>query len=210
VIKKMTQQITIENKILMERARQALQGKWLLATGASFLYILIVIGTQQIPKVGGIISLIVSGPLILGLYTLILAISRNQNSNIEQLFQGFQNFVNAFITYLLVTIFTVLWLLLLIVPGVIAAFSYSMTFLILVDDPTIAPLDAIRKSKAMMQGNKWKLACLSFRFIGWWIVCALTLGIGLFWLLPYMTVSIAKFYDELKANDVPSLENRNF
>lgn len=182
----------------MERARQALQGKWALAAGASFLFLLITVGVQQIPKVGIIISLLISGPLVIGFNTFCLAISRYQNAKIEQLFEGFQNFVNALITYLLVSVFTILWTLLLIVPGIIASLSYSMTYFILSDDPTIAPLDAIRKSKAMMQGHKWKLACLYFRFIGWILLCGLTLGIGLFWVLPYMYVSIAQFYDDIK------------
>ena len=196
----MTQHLTTENRILMERARQALQGKWALAAGAAFLYLVIIGVIQQIPKVGMIISLVISGSLAIGFNSFCLAISRNQNAKIEQLFEGFQNFVNALIAYLLVLVFTVLWLLLLIVPGIIASLSYAMTFFILADDPTIAPLDAIRKSKVMMQGNKWKLACLSFRFIGWMFLCLLTLGIGFLWLFPYMSVSIAQFYDDIKVN----------
>jgi uncharacterized membrane protein len=199
---------TTENRILMTRAREALKGKWGMAAGATLLYIVIIAIIQQIPKIGFLLSLLMTGPVALGFYTFIFSISRNQNAKIEQVFLGFQNLktaINAFVTYLVVVIFIILWMLLLIVPGIIAAFSYSMTLLILADDPTITPLDAIRRSKAMMQGNKWKLACLSFRFIGWWILCIFTLGIGYFWLMPYMSVSIAQLYDDIKANDVPSL-----
>ena len=59
-------------------------------------------------------------------------------------------------------------------------------------------LEAIRKSKDMMTGNKWKLFCLYFRFIGWIILCIITLGLAGLYVGPYMSVSLAKFYEDLK------------
>jgi uncharacterized membrane protein len=88
-------------------------------------------------------------------------------------------------------------MLLLIIPGIMAGLSYSQTFYILSEDPSIGAMDAIRKSKEMMYGNRWKLFCLGLRFIGWLLLCILTLGIGFIWLAPYMAVSMAKFYDDL-------------
>ena len=61
-------------------------------------------------------------------------------------------------------------------------------------------MDAIDKSKKMMDGYKWKYFCLVLRFLGWALLCILTLGIGFLWLIPYMQVSMAKFYDDVKAN----------
>ncbi len=191
---------TTENRILMERARNALQGKWGLAIGAALLFVLITVVAQEIPKIGGLISFIIGGPLSIGLYIFSLSISRNQTAKIEQLFEGFQIFLNAVITYFLLAVFVILWMLLLIVPGIIAAYSYAMTFLIIADNPTLKPLEAISKSKEMMRGYKWKLFCLHFRFIGWFLLCLLTLGIGFFWFIPYISVSTAKFYDDIKDN----------
>jgi uncharacterized membrane protein len=99
-------------------------------------------------------------------------------------------------------LFIVLWLLLLIIPGIIAAISYSMTFYILADDKSIKPMEAIDKSKKMMDGYKWKYFFLCLRFFGWALLCILTLGIGFLWLIPYINVSIAKFYDDVKENPV--------
>jgi uncharacterized membrane protein len=101
------------------------------------------------------------------------------------------------------TIFIILWTLLLIIPGIIMSLAYSMTFYILADNPDINPIDAIRKSREMMYGYKWKIFCLNLRFIGWGFLCIFTMGIGLLWLLPYMSVSFAKFYEEAKANPIP-------
>ena len=75
--------------------------------------------------------------------------------------------------------------------------SYSMTFFIIAEDDLIGPLEAIKKSKQMMCGYKWKIFCLGLRFIGWALLCILTLGVGFLWFTPYMSVSFAKFYDDL-------------
>jgi uncharacterized membrane protein len=69
---------------------------------------------------------------------------------------------------------------------------------IIADTDTIGPLEAITKSKEMMRGNTWKLFCLYFRFFGWALLCILTAGIGFLWLVPYMQVCMAKFYDDVK------------
>jgi uncharacterized membrane protein len=74
-----------------------------------------------------------------------------------------------------------------------------MTFFIIAEDDSIGPLDAIRKSKQMMYGFKWKLFCLYMRFLGWAILCILSLGIGFLWFVPYISISLAKFYDDLLA-----------
>lgn len=187
-----------ENAVLMKEAREALSGKWGLAVGAYFMYTLVSCVANAFPKVGGLVSLVISGPLTLGMVIFSLAISRKQNPNFDQVFSGFSRFGTALATYLLVILFTVLWSLLLIIPGIIAAISYSMTFFILAEDNTISPGDAIKKSKKMMYGYKWKFFTLELRFIGWALLSILTLGIGFLWLIPYIQVSVAKFYDDIK------------
>jgi len=191
-----------ENVVLMQKARESLKGKWGLAIGTFVVYILITIALQKIPIIGPIASLIVSGPLALGLAIFSLSISRNQDAKLEQIFQGFNNFGTALGASLLISLFIILWMLLLIIPGIIASISYSMTFYILADDNSISAMDAIDKSKKMMDGYKWKYFCLGLRFFGWALLCVLTLGIGFLWLVPYMQISIAKFYDDVKANSM--------
>jgi uncharacterized membrane protein len=187
-----------ENVVLMQMARESLKGKWGLAIGTFLLYMLISVVLQMIPILGIIASLVITGPFALGLTYFTLSISRNQDAKLEQIFQGFNNFGTALGAYLLMALFIILWTLLLIVPGIIAAISYSMTFYIIADDNTIGAMDAIDKSKKMMYGYKWKYFCLCLRFIGWALLCILTLGIGFLWLMPYMQVSMAKFYDDVK------------
>ena len=53
----------------------------------------------------------------------------------------------------------------------------------------------------MMRGNKWKFFCLGCRFIGWALLGIVTIGIGFFWIYPYIMISFAEFYEDLKAGD---------
>lgn len=188
---------TTANVTLMTEAREALTGKWGLAVGAAAIWMLLMGAIQGIPAAGGIVSLIIGGPLSLGLAIIALAASRRQNVEIGQMFKGFDQFGTALGAYLLQALFIFLWSLLLVIPGIIAAFSYSQTYFILVEDKTISASDAIKKSKELMDGNKWKYACLGFRFFGWALLCILTLGIGFLWLGPYIMVANARFYDEI-------------
>ena len=157
-------------------------------------------GTNMLASTGGLLSLILGGPMTLGISYFALAISRNEEARFEQLFKGFNNFGTALGAYLLMAIFVILWMLLLIIPGIIAAISYAMTFYIIADEPSISIMDAIDKSKKMMYGYKWKFFCLNLRFLGWAILCLFTLGIGFLWLIPYMEISFAKFYDDIKGS----------
>ena len=137
---------------------------------------------------------------VLSIASFSLSISRNGTPKLTQIFEGFNQFGRILVAYLLMILFIMLWSLLLIVPGIIAAISYSQTFYILIEDDSIEPLDAIEKSKQLMNGFKWKYFCLCFRFLGWALLCVLTFGIGFLWLAPYMQVSFARFYDDLKLN----------
>ncbi len=186
------------NSVLMKQARESLAGKWGLAIGVSVLYLVISFAIQMIPKAGPILSLLVSGPMTLGLVIFSLALSRNNNPRLEQMFEGFRRIGVSIAAYLLMTLFVLLWFILLIIPGLIASLAYSMTFFVIAEDPNIGAREAIRKSKKMMHGYKWKFFCLQLRFIGWALLCILTLGIGFLWLNPYIQISTAKFYEDIK------------
>ncbi len=198
----------VSNQQLMEQARFSLRGRWRTAVITYFLYFLVTGLVRLVFSLtgkggivaGDILCFVISGPLSLGLAGFWLSISRGQDARVSQLFDGFDRFGTALSAYLLVLIFVLLWSLLLIVPGIIAYLSYSQTFFILADDKSLGPLAAIRKSKEMMQGNRWKLFWLWCRFIGWFLLSVLTCGIGFLWLGPYFNVSLAKFYDDILGN----------
>jgi uncharacterized membrane protein len=191
----------------MTLALKSLKGKWGIAISAWLAFFILTnlqIGWEWQGNDGGdykvglkIIGLIIGGPLSLGYTTLILLISRNQKPDFAILFGGFKRFGISFAAYLLRFIFIILWTLLLIIPGIIAYLRYSQTFYILSEDENIGPLEAISKSKEMMVGNKWKLFCLYCRFIGWFILCIVTLGFAGLYVGPYISQSCANFYNDL-------------
>ncbi|MEE2987993.1 MAG: DUF975 family protein [Verrucomicrobiota bacterium] len=190
-----------ENKVLMANARDSLKEVWGQAVGALIVYILVFIVIGLFPIIGQIAVYIIAGPLMVGGARFTLAVSRKETPRIGQLFSGFDRFGSHLAAYFLQGLFIALWTLLLIVPGIIATLSYSMTYFIIAEDSSIGASEAITKSKKMMKGNKWKLSCLSFRFTGWFLLGMLSFGIGFLWIGPYIYVSLAKFYDDLKTLD---------
>lgn len=107
-----------------------------------------------------------------------------------------RNVVAMFLMYL----FIFLWALLLVIPGIIKAFAYSMTPFILKDYPELSANQAIDLSIKMMKGRKFDLFWLYLSFIGWFFVCIFTFGIGYVWLAPYLQTSMAAFYQDVKAD----------
>ena len=94
-----------------------------------------------------------------------------------------------------------LWSLLFIIPGIIASYSYAMIPYIQAEHPEMAPGDVLARSKEMMEGNRWRLFCLQFSFIGWSILSSLTLGIGNLWLTPYKQAATAAFYRDISGTE---------
>ena len=116
---------------------------------------------------------------------------------VKTLFRYFRDWPRMALAGFLRGLYIGLWSLLLIIPGIIAYYRYSMTGFILSEHPELTANEAIALSKGMMRGNCWRLFCLEFSFIGWIFLAALTLGIGSLWLVPYMQTAFAHFYREV-------------
>lgn len=179
-------------------AREQLHGNWGKSVLAYLIFFLIVNTPSVITPFAGILSVILLGPFIFGMTKFCLKITRTEIPTIETIFNGFNIFLKTFLLYILMYIFIFLWSLLLIIPGIIASFNYSMAFFILHDNPELSPREALKKSKDMMYGYKLDLFLLTLSFIGWMLLCIPTFGIGLLWLCPYMQVSLSNFYENLK------------
>ena len=185
---------------LKREAEQALTGRWGLAAGTYFVYLLVTLPLQFIPKIGGIFALFLTAPMVVGLARFALNIAQGQEARLDDIFSGFKQYTRALGTMFLSGLYIFLWFLCLIVPGIIAAFSYSQIYFILTDDDTLSVEEVLAKSKKMMDGYKMDLFILQLSFIGWALLCVLTLGIGFFFLAPYVQVSLANFYLLVKAN----------
>jgi uncharacterized membrane protein len=115
----------------------------------------------------------------------------------ELLFSRFSIFGRALGLRLLMAVKVFLWSLLLIVPGIVAAYRYAMAPYLLAENPDVTAPEAIEQSKQMMSGNKGRLFCLQFSFIGWYLLAAITSGIGWVFLAPYTKAADTAFYMEL-------------
>ena len=148
--------------------------------------------------IGAVFSIFVTSPITVGVSNYFI---KNTDSKpaFADAFSGFKvKYGRNVGTMLLVGIKTVLWTFLFIIPGIIKSFEYAIIPCILADDPEISSKEAFKKAKEMMKGNKWRLFKLEFSFIGWFLLCVLTLGLGTFFLIPYINAACAEFYVELK------------
>ena len=190
----------MRSKDYRQRAWAALSNKWGTVVLAMLIVVLLSGAINGIPGVGQVASLILSGPLQLGFVIVIMKVLKDEVVDISNVFDGFKDFMSSFLLFLLNTIFVTLWSLLFVIPGIIASYSYSMSYYILKDNPGMDANEARKASIEMMKGHKWQLFCLEFSFIGWIILSILTFGILTLWVGPYMETAKAAFYEELKAN----------
>lgn len=179
-------------------AAAALEGNWMMSAVATLILYVVTGAFNVVPVVGPVLYMLVSLPLGYGVKVLFQHVYREGEVDLGMLFDGFRDFGRVFLTRLLVGIYIMLWTLLLIVPGIIKSYSYSMTDYVLRDNPDLAYDAAVRESMRLMDGNKMSLFILDLSFIGWAILCVLTLGIGFLWLVPYMQTAHASFYETIK------------
>lgn len=179
---------------LMEDARDSLSGRWGLAISTYLVLIFLSIAANLVPYA----SILVAGPFALGIAMFSLKLARDEEAELNDIFDGFQYFVNALAAHLLMMLFVVLGMIFFIVPGIIIALGLSQTMFILADNPELSPIKALEKSWEMMKGYKWDYFIMGLRFIPLFFLCILSLFIGFLWLAPYMQVSYANYYDALK------------
>ena len=209
------------NSELRAQARERLEGQWGTFVLMTFLMLVIqtilqipgyigsllevlspenVLASLSFSNISNILSLLAL-PLSWGLTVSLLRNHREESVDLENLFDGFRGgrYTRVFCALFLVNLFTFLWALLLIIPGIMKAFSYALTPYIIMDEPELTARQAITRSCEIMEGRRWKLFCLYLSFIGWGILCLLTFGIGFLWLVPYMNASVAAFYEDARA-----------
>jgi uncharacterized membrane protein len=208
---------------IKKKALESLKGKWGLGVLLTFTLFLV---TTFVPVVA---EIIISGgfsawldqtepsaaanlmslffsfifiPLSVAGYWFYLVIARWNDPKISQVFAVYKDWelsLKVIGISILVAIFTFLWSLLLLIPGIIKGISYSQVFFILKDNPGYSALEAITESKQRMKGYKWKFFLLNLSFIGWAFIAIFTLGIGFLWLTPYISTANATFYNEFIA-----------
>ena len=211
-----------DNEGLREKARITLKGRifgsvWCYFALIVFLFTIITwlpngigdaIAGKKVALIASVgvfsflLTLLVSGPMTYGIARAFLNVKRGgkEEPDVADLFVGFKEAVyDAFLLGIIRSALIALWCILLIVPGVIKAYSYSMAFYIQQESSDKEWRSCLERSRRMMDGYKWKLFTLDVGFLGWYIVGALCAGVGVFWTSAYHGMARAHFYDELKA-----------
>lgn len=142
----------------------------------------------------GIVSFILGGTVELGYAKFLLKQYDRKELQFSDLFSQFERFGTGFAQKFLRTLYTCLWALLLVIPGIVKGLSYAMTPFILEEHPEMTASEAIKASMKLMDGHKMDLFILGLTFIGWEILACLTMGIGFLFLNPYMNAAYAAFY----------------
>ena len=211
------------------KAREALKGKWIQASIAGLIAGVlggtiffkgyagssasssvseetlasfspeVILATAGIIAVVAVVCILLGSIVGLGYAKFNLSLFEEEKADFKMIFSEKKRYKDCFALYVLQIIYITVASIFFIIPGIIAFHAYCMAPYIMVDHPEMSARQALKASKAMMKGYKWKLFCLSFSFIGWDILATLTFGIGNIVLCPYVETAAAAFYRDLKA-----------
>ena len=193
--------MSFSNLSLMRASRTMLSPFWGVGVLVAFVYVLIV-GVPQnlLDPFGGLFTVLLAGPLTLGLAIFSRSIFRNESPHFNQLFDGFRGpfFIKSFLAYFCMTILVAVGIVLLIIPGIIVSLGLGLTFYVMADRPDLSFTDCLQESWRIMDGYKLKFLGLNLRFIPWYFLGLLCLGVGILVVIPWHYVTIAGFYEKVK------------
>ena len=238
--------ITEPSSSIRARGRSSLEGMWKTAVAGLLIYEAILnipplvldrimgyprylpafFGSGEITidtsPVSGIYMFVITGIFSVGIAMFFISVVRRKQTNPVDVFNGFEFALKSLGLFFMVSLFTALWSLLFVIPGIIAVLRYSQAFYILADDPSKNIMQCISESRDLMMGNKTRLFCLLLSFIGWGILASLVSAIvravtdsffitGLWsdmlilvtelpilWVMAYIYATEVNFYEMLK------------
>lgn len=213
------------NQYYKNEALSALRGNWANALVATIIFIALALFFSSNDAINSYYQRIVINPFIgyslsfVSLFVLLpLAVGYSNSMRVlletgdnrltnNSFSLGFGNWLHVVWGMVLSTIYIFLWTLLLVIPGIIKSYSYALTPYILVEHPEMSANEAIEESMRLMDGHKFDLFYLQLSFIGWAILSILSLGLGVFWLIPYQMTAQAAFYRDIKNEAMPLQDN---
>ena len=183
---------------LKNEAKEQIKGK----IGILFLIFLIIaiigVGSSFVPIVGWFATIIIMPAFNISLCMIFLNLAKREDISVGDVFKGFNITGKAVWLYIITNFFVFLWSLLLIIPGIIKTFSYSMAPVILADNPNLTSSEALSESIRIMDGHKFDLFVLQLSFFLWYILGAITFGIAYVYVVPYYEATMVNFYNEIK------------
>ena len=176
------------------------QDPWLLGVVFTLLVSAILsVAGSILPGLGAVL---ITGPVLYAQKRAFLTQAREGGSiEIGGILCGFQDdFGGTLLIGLLSWLFIALWGLLLVIPGIVKAYAYSMVYYIKADHPEYGWRECLDESQRLMTGHKWEKFMLDLSFLGWGIVGSLCLGVGTLWVVTYMSATEAQYYEFLTSS----------
>ena len=136
-----------------------------------------------------------------------------EDANVRELVSPFSggNYLRTVKIMFLMNLYTGLWSLLFVIPGIIKSYEYKMIPYIIMDNPELSTKEVFERSKQLMNGNKWSAFLLDLSFIGWWFLTIFTCGLlAIFWVAPYQNLTNAALYRELSGADRYEYQNGGY
>ena len=159
------------------------------------LLVAVITGVSGFTFIGPIIL----GPLfVISLTRIYLRLTEGTKPEIKDIFSGVDVIWKSIWLSILIGIFTALWSMLLFIPGLIKALSYSMSMYILADNPGMTAREALNESKRITKGHKMELFVLMISFILWFMLGSITFGIAYIYVVPYLNTTIANYYKTIR------------
>lgn len=182
----------------MNRAELKSQAKGILSAnywpiiGATVLVMAILAAVASVPGIGSIASYFII-PVNLGLTLYIVGLIDGGKPSITDIFTNAfdgRYYLRRVGGYAWMMLFTFLWSLLFVIPGIVKAYSYALTPYILAKYPEVQAKEALKVSMKIMDGKKAELFVLHLSFIGWAMLAGITFGLlGIFFVIPYMAIT---------------------
>ena len=189
------------NLEILSRSWDALSSKWLLAIGIVLLHTIV---NGVVGSVGfGLGTLALGGALSFGISRTMVLIYRGHTPQVETYFDGFKHYLPTLISFLLVSVIVLVGIVLLVIPGIVAAIGLSQAFYVLQDQPELGAEGAIRESWRLTwtNGNMLKVFLMGFVIFFVTLGGLLALGVGLLFAIPLVSVMAGGLYEELRLAD---------
>lgn len=173
-----------------------------LFSGVSIIIVVLI--SICLALIGTVLKVLIFNPIVIGKNNFFMGIRENDRK-VGDIFFLFKEskFIKPAITMFFVDLFTFLWTLLLIIPGIVKSYEYFMIQYILSENPDIDRKRAFELSRYMMDGQKWETFVLDLSFIGWDILSGITFGlVGIFYVNPYKESTYAELYAKLRENAI--------
>lgn len=192
---------------LKSKAKSQLKEKLWLCIGTVFVFSLLINIfnlsanielSDSVTIVLNILGFLLSGVLTVGLSKFLLNVIKNENPKFTDLFSGFKIYLKTLGLMLLIGVLILAGTLFFVIPGIIIGLGVSMAPYILAEDNSKGVIQSLKESWRLMKGHKWEYFVLQISFFLWYMLGAITLGIAFLWILPYINLTDANYYLELK------------